>query len=128
MEKKVITAQNAPAALGPYSHGVMAGETLYISGQLGINPGSGELLEGLENQVRQGLDNLAAILEAAGMQKGQIVKTTLFIKNMADFSKINELYQAFFDGVAVYPARACVEVAALPKAALFEIEAIAVKA
>jgi 2-iminobutanoate/2-iminopropanoate deaminase len=128
MEKKVITAQNAPAALGPYCHAVMAGETLYISGQLGINPESGELLQGLENQVSQSFDNLAAILDAAGMKKDEIVKTTLFIKNMADFSKINDLYQAFFKGVAVYPARACVEVAALPKAALFEIEAIAVKA
>ncbi|WKY43594.1 Rid family detoxifying hydrolase [Eubacteriaceae bacterium ES2] len=128
MEKKAITAQNAPAALGPYSHAVMAGNTLYISGQLGINPNSGELLEGLEKQVEQGLDNLKAILEAADMKIEDLVKTTVFIKNMADFSKINELYQTFFDGVAVYPARACVEVAALPKEALFEIEAIAVKA
>lgn len=124
---KQINAQKAPEALGPYSHAVQAGNTLYVSGQLGLDPDTGSLVDGLEGQVRQGLANLEAILKAAEMTKENVVKTTLFIKDMNDFGKINTLYAAFFEGVEVYPARSCVEVAELPKGAVFEIEAIAQK-
>lgn len=125
MKKKCILAKNGPKALGPYSPAVLIGETLYISGQLGINE-QGELASGLENQVNQALYNLNEILKEAKMSPENIVKTSLFIKNMDDFNKINEIYAEFFKGIEVFPTRACVEVAALPKAALFEIEAIAI--
>ncbi len=124
MEKKCISAKKAPAALGAYSHGVLVGETLYVSGQLGLNM-EGQLAEGLENQVNQALENLNQILKEAGMTAKNIVKTTLFIKNMADFGKINAIYADFLKDVAVFPARSTIQVAALPKDALFEIETIA---
>ena len=104
---KTITAQNAPAAVGPYCHAKLAGNTLYTSGQLGLIPATGELPQGVEAQAAQALDNLKAVLSAAGMECGDVVKTTVFL------------------GEA--PARSCVQVAALPKGALFEIEAVAVK-
>ena len=122
---KTITAQNAPAAVGPYCHAKLAGNTLYTSGQLGLIPATGELPEGVEAQASQALDNLKEVLSAAGMGFADVVKTTVFLADMNDFAAINAIYAKYFPGEA--PARSCVQVAALPKGALFEIEAIAVQ-
>ena len=127
MNKKAIIADKAPAAVGPYAHAYLVGETLYTSGQLGLIPETGELAEGVAKQAQRGLDNLNAVLEHAGFCRSDIVKTTVFLANMADFAVVNDIYAEFFKGQAEYPARSCMQVAALPKAALFEIEAIAVK-
>ncbi len=122
---KTITAPNAPAAVGPYCHAKLAGNTLYTSGQLGLIPATGELPQGVEAQAAQALDNLKAVLAAAGMDCGDVVKTTVFLADMGDFAAVNAIYAQYFPGEA--PARSCVQVAALPKGALFEIEAVAVK-
>ena len=122
---KTITAPNAPAAVGPYCHAKLAGNTLYTSGQLGLIPVTGELPQGVEVQAAQALDNLSAVLAAAGMTCADVVKTTVFLANMGDFAAINAIYAKYFPGEA--PARSCVQAAALPKGALFEIEAVAVK-
>ena len=122
---QTITATNAPAAVGPYFHAKLAGNTLYTSGQLGLVPATGELPAGVEAQARQALDNLGAVLKAGGMDFCDVTKTTVFLANMADFAAINAIYAEYFTGEA--PARSCVQVAALPKGALFEIEAVAVK-
>lgn len=124
MTRQTINAKNAPAAVGPYVHAVKAGETLYTSGQLGLIPETGALPEGVEAQARQALDNLKAVVEAAGLTLANVVKTTVFLADINDFAAINAIYAEYFTGEA--PARSCVQVAALPKAALFEIEAIAV--
>ncbi|MCI9368319.1 MAG: RidA family protein [Oscillospiraceae bacterium] len=122
---KTITAQNAPAAVGPYCHAKLAGNTLYTSGQLGLIPATGELPQGVEAQAAQALENLKAVLAAAGMDCADVVKTTVFLADMGDFAAVNAIYAQYFPGEA--PARSCVQVAALPKGALFEIEAVAVK-
>lgn len=125
MKNEFILAQGAPAAVGPYSHAVKAGKTLYVSGQLGLDPISGELVEGVEAQARVALTNLAAVLKAADMDMSDVVKTTVFLTDMGDFAAINGIYaEAFGD---TKPARSCVAVAALPKGGVFEIEAIARK-
>lgn len=122
---KTITAANAPAAVGPYCHAKLAGNTLYTSGQLGLVPATGELPQGVEAQATQALENLSAVLAAAGMTCADVVKTTVFLADINDFAAINAIYAKYFTGEA--PARSCVQVAALPKGALFEIEAVAVK-
>ena len=122
---KVISAKNAPAAVGPYSHAVLGGNVLYTSGQLGLDPVSGALKEGVEAQAKQALENLGAILAEAGMSFQDVVKTTVFLADMNDFAAINAIYAEYFTGET--PARSCVQVAALPKGGLFEIECIAVK-
>lgn len=122
---KTITAENAPAAVGPYCHAKLAGNTLYTSGQLGLIPATGELPQGVEAQAAQALDNLKAVLSAAGMGLEDVVKTTVFLADIRDFAAINTIYANYFTGEA--PARSCVQAAALPKGALFEIEAVAVK-
>ena len=122
---KTITAANAPAAVGPYCHAQLVGNTLYTSGQLGLVPETGELPQGVEAQAVQALDNLKAVLNAAGMNCGDVVKTTVFLADINDFAAINTIYAKYFPGEA--PARSCVQVAALPKGALFEIEAVAAK-
>ena len=127
MNKKAINAEKAPAAVGPYSHAYLAGETLYLSGQLGLDPGTGILEDGVAAQAERGLSNLANILESAGLSRKDIVKTTIFLADMNDFAAVNTIYADFFKDQNEYPARSCVQVAALPKAALFEIEAIAVR-
>jgi 2-iminobutanoate/2-iminopropanoate deaminase len=127
MNKKAIIADKAPAAVGPYSHAYLVGDTLYTSGQLGLIPETGELAEGVAEQAKRGLENLNAVLEAAGFSRKDIVKTSVFLANMADFAAVNDIYAEFFEGQTEYPARSCMQVAALPKAALFEIEAIAAK-
>ena len=122
---KTITAPNAPAAVGPYCHAKLAGNTLYTSGQLGLIPATGELPQGVEAQAAQALENLKAVLAAAGMDCADVVKTTVFLADMGDFAAVNAIYAQYFPGEA--PARSCVQVAALPKGAQFEIEAVAVK-
>lgn len=125
MKNEFIIADGAPAAVGPYSHAVRAGKVLYVSGQLGLDPASGELVEGVENQARVALANLKTVLNAAKMDMEDVVKTTVFLKDMGDFAAINAIYaEAFGD---TKPARSCVAAAALPKGGLFEIEAIARK-
>lgn len=122
---QTITAPNAPAAVGPYCHAKLAGNTLYTSGQLGLIPATGVLPEGVEAQAAQALDNLTAVLAAAGMTCGDVVKTTVFLADMGDFAAVNAVYANYFP--VDPPARSCVQAAALPKGALFEIEAVAVK-
>ena len=122
---KTISAPNAPAAVSPYCHAKLAGDTLYTSGQLGLIPATGELPQGVEAQAAQALDNLKAVLAAAGMGLEDVVKTTVFLADMNDFAAINAVYAQYFPGEA--PARSCVQVAALPKGGLFEIEAVAVR-
>lgn len=123
--KKAINADNAPAAVGPYVHAVEAGEMIFTSGQLGLDPGTGELPEGVEAQTHQALKNLGAVLEAAGSDFDHVVKTTVFLDNIGDFAAVNAIYAEYFKGEV--PARSCVEVAKLPKGGLVEIEAVAVK-
>ncbi|MCR5072328.1 MAG: RidA family protein [Clostridiales bacterium] len=126
MEKNVIQTGSAPAAIGPYSQGICAGDFVFVSGQLPIDPATGAFGEGIEAQTRQSLLNLKAILEAAGTDLGRIVKTTVFLSDMNNFAKMNEVYRELI-GAEACPARSAVEVARLPKDALVEIEAIAVR-
>ena len=125
MEKKIINAEAAFAAVGPYSHAVMAGNMLFTSGQIGADPATGQLKDGVEAQAEQAFANLGAILEEAGFGFENIVKTTVFLKSMSDFAAVNEIYANHFSGD--FPARSCVAAAELPIGALYEIEAIAVK-
>lgn len=122
---KTITAEKAPAAVGPYCHAKLAGNTLYTSGQLGLVPATGAMADGVEAQAKQGLENLGEILKAAGMDYSDVVKTTVFLTDMADFAAVNAIYADYFKGEA--PARSCVQVSALPKGGVFEVEAVAVK-
>jgi len=123
--KNVIHTASAPAAIGPYSQAVQMGDLLFTSGQLGIIPETGELAQGVEAQTEWALKNLGAILAEAGLNYSNVLKTTVFVADLADFAKVNAVYQTFFDGA--YPARSCVQVAALPKSGLVEIECIAAK-
>lgn len=123
--KNVIHTNSAPAAIGPYSQAVQMGDLLFTSGQLGIVPETGELAQGVEAQTEWALKNLGAILAEARMSYANVLKTTVFVADLADFSKVNAIYQKFFDGA--YPARSCVQVAALPKGGLVEVECIAAK-
>ena len=122
---KMIFADNAPKAVGPYSHGVDTGSMFFCSGQLGLDPETGELKDGVVNQAKMSLDNMDAVLKAAGYEKTDVVKTVVFIKDMNDFAAVNEVYAEYFGEHK--PARSCVEVARLPKDGLVEIECIAVK-
>jgi 2-iminobutanoate/2-iminopropanoate deaminase len=123
MTRKIIATSAAPAAIGPYSQAVSTGALVFTAGQIGLNPATGKMAEGIENQARQVMANLAAILAAAGSSLDQVVKTTLFLHDMADFAVVNAIYGAAFS--AAPPARSTVQVAALPLGALVEIEAIA---
>ncbi|GAA0134660.1 RidA family protein [Paenibacillus sp. YSY-4.3] len=125
MEKQVLSTTAAPGAIGPYSQGVVIGDVIYTSGQLGLVPETGQFAEGVEAQTAQALNNVRAILEAAGSGLEKVVKTTVFLKDMNDFIKVNEVYGSFF--AEPYPARSAVEVARLPKDGLVEIEVIALK-
>lgn len=125
MEKKVIATDKAPAAIGPYSQAIEVNGTVYTSGVIPVVPETGEIPEGSEAQAKQAFSNLSNLLVAAGTDLSHVVKTTVFIKEMDDFAKINGVYETFF--TAAFPARSCVEVARLPKDVLIEIEAIAVK-
>lgn len=126
MSNKAIFTHSAPAAIGPYSQGVSAGCTAYISGQLPIDPATGEFAGAdIASQTRQSLMNMKAILEANGMGMADVVKTTVLLADIAEFAQMNAVYAEFF--AEPYPARAAFQVAALPKGAKVEIEAIAVK-
>ncbi len=121
--KQVISTTKAPAAIGPYSQAVKAGNIMYISGQLPVNPATGQMPTTVEEQTKQSLENVKAIIEEAGLDMNAVVKTTVFLKDMNQFVAMNEVYASYFSGEC--PARATVEVARLPKDALVEIEAIA---
>lgn len=124
--RSIVSAKNAPAAIGPYSQAIKTDSFIMTSGQLPVNPVTGDLATGdIEAQTAQALDNLKAVLEAAGFSLDSVIKTTVFIKDMEHFSRINAIYANYFP--ADPPARSCIEVARLPKDALIEIEAIAAK-
>ena len=123
--KKIISTTKAPAAIGPYSQAVLVNGMLFTSGVIPIDPETNTLVQGdVEVQARQAINNLKNLIEASGSAMDKVVKTTVFIKNMNDFGKINDIYKEFF--TCDFPARSCVEVARLPKDVLIEIEAIAV--
>lgn len=125
MNKKIINTESAPAAIGPYSQSVLAGNILFVSGQLPINPETGKFAgNDIKSQTEQSLKNIESILEKAGCTMDNVVKTTVLLNDMGDFAKMNEVYAKFF--TKDYPARAAYEVAKLPKDALVEIEAVAV--
>ncbi len=121
--KRPVETTKAPRPIGPYSQAVEAGGFLFVSGQLGINPATGEMAQGVEAQARQALKNLIAVLEAAGSGVENVAKVTVFVRNIGDFSTVNKVYQEFF--TQDYPARAVVEVSGLPAGGLVEIECIA---
>lgn len=118
-----ISTQNAPGAIGPYSQATKIGNLIFVSGQLPINPQTGEMPESVEEQAKQSLENVKAILEAADSNLKNVVKAIIFLKDMNTFAKVNEVYSSYFDGN--YPARSTIEVARLPKDALVEIEVTA---
>lgn len=121
----VISTGKAPAAIGPYSQGIDTGSLIFSSGQLPINPVTGEMPADPASQAKQSMENIKAVLEASGSGLQKAVKVTIFLQNMDHFSAVNEVYATYFSGT--YPARSCVQVARLPKDALVEIEAIALK-
>lgn len=123
--RTTIHAENAPAAVGPYVHAVKAGDFVYTSGQIGLVPATGVLAEGVEAQAEQALQNIQAVLAAAGTTMADVIKTTVFLADIADFGRINEIYAKYFTGET--PARSCLQAGALPKGALFEIEVVAYK-
>jgi 2-iminobutanoate/2-iminopropanoate deaminase len=126
MKRQVISTHHAPAAVGPYSQGVQCGELVYTAGQIPLDPATGRLVEGsIEDQTRQVLNNLRAILVAAGCTMADVVKTTVFIMDMADFKAMNGVYAEFFPTTP--PARSTVQVGGLPLGARVEIEAVAVR-
>lgn len=124
MEKSVIVTTSAPAAVGPYAQGWTAGDFVFTSGQLPVDPATGEMPAGVAAQAEQSCKNVSAVLEAAGASLQDVVKTTCFLADMGDFSTFNEVYARYF---TTKPARSCFAVKGLPKGALCEIEAVAVK-
>lgn len=123
MSKTVVATKAAPAAIGPYSQAIHAGFAVFVSGQIPINPATGTMPESVEDQARQALENVKAVLEAAGSSLDKVVKTTCFLTNMGDFAAFNGIYAQFFTKDA--PARSAVAVVSLPKGAKLEVEAIA---
>lgn len=124
MSNQMINSQNAPKAIGPYSHSVRTGNLLYISGQIPVDPSTGEVAGNtFKSQTEQSMKNILAILNEAGLNFDNVVKTNIFITDMGKFADVNEVYSTFFKDY--FPARACVQVSALPKNVLVEIEAVA---
>ena len=123
--KNIISTDKAPAAIGPYSQAIEVNGMVFTSGVIPVNPPTGEIPEGIEAQARQAIGNLIALLAEAGVAPENVIKTTVFIKDMNDFAKINAVYSEFFTKDC--PARSCVEVARLPKDVLIEIEAVGLK-
>ena len=123
--KKQIVTKNAPGAVGPYSQAIVVGNTLYVSGQIPLNPATGELVKEIGAAVQQVLENLQAILTEAGYSMADVVKTVVYLADIDNFTKVNEIYAKYFR--EPYPARSCVAVKDLPKGALLEIECIAAK-
>ncbi|RLM21393.1 reactive intermediate/imine deaminase [Brenneria alni] len=125
---RTISTEHAPAAIGPYVQGVDLGSMIMTSGQIPVNPKTGLIADDITAQTRQSLENVQAIVEAAGLKVSDIVKITVFVKDLNDFTTVNAAYEAFFTAHnAPFPARSCVEVARLPKDVKIEIEAIAVR-
>ena len=122
---KIIQTNSAPAAVGPYSQAVETDNFVFASGQIALNPATGEMAEGIEAQAHQALKNAQAVIAASGAKWENVIKTTVFITNIDDFGKVNEIYATYFK--QPYPARSCVEVSKLPKGALIEVEVIAAK-
>lgn len=123
-QRTIVRTDNAPAAIGPYSQAVIAGNLVFCSGQIPIDPATGQMVAGaVADEAHQVMENLRAVLEAAGSGLDRIVKATIFLTDLADFGVVNEVYGGYFAGDP--PARACVEVAALPKGARVEVEAVA---
>ena len=123
-ERKRVHTDRAPAAIGPYSQAIVSGGLVFTAGQIGLDPATGDMVEGgVEAQAVRALDNLAAVLAAAGSSMKDVLKTTVYLADMADFARVNEIYARYFE--EPYPARSAVQVGALPKGALVEIEAIA---
>jgi 2-iminobutanoate/2-iminopropanoate deaminase len=123
--KKIISTSEAPAALGPYSQAIRVGSTIYCAGQIPLDPKSGQIVSGgIETQTRRVLDNIGAVLRAEGLTLDEVVKTTIFLMDLADFQTVNEIYASYFKQQP--PARSTVQVAGLPKGARVEIEVIAV--
>lgn len=122
---KEVQTQKAPAAIGPYSQGISFGSVVYTSGQIPVNPQTGEIPATIEEQTAQALRNAQAVLEAAGFTMNNVVKTLVFLSDLGEFAAMNEVYASFFQ--QPYPARSCVQVAAIPKGAKVEIECIAVR-
>lgn len=120
-----LNSSNAPAALGPYSQALVEGNLVFCSGQIPLDPATGEMAQGIENQTRQVLKNLTAVLAENGMTLANVIKTTVFLADLGDFGAMNQVYAQYF--TQPYPARSCVQVAAIPKGSLVEIECIAVK-
>ena len=127
--RNIIHTENAPAAIGPYVQAVDLGNLVFTSGQIPINPATGEIPQDITAQARQSLENVKAIIEQAGLKVADIVKTTVFVKDLNDFARLNAEYERFFkeNNHPNFPARSCVEVARLPKDVGVEIEAIAVR-
>jgi len=123
MTRQALSTGEAPAAIGPYSQGIDTGELVFCSGQLGLDPATGNLVDGVEAQAERSLRNLGAVLDAAGLGWADVVKTTIFLANIADFAAVNAVYGRFMADPP--PARSTVGVASLPKGGLVEIEAIA---
>ncbi len=123
--KKEIATDNAPKAIGPYSQGILWNDLIFASGQIPVNPANGEIPAGIKEQTKQVLENVSAILKSAGSSIENVIKTTVFIKNMNDFADMNAVYETYF--IKPFPARSTVEVARLPKDVLVEIEVIAYK-
>ena len=124
MTKTVISTPHAPSAIGTYSQAIRCGDTVYLSGQIGLDPQSMQLVEGIDAQVRRVFDNLKAVAEAAGGSLADAVKLTIFLTDLGHFAKVNEIMAAYFN--QPYPARAAIGVASLPRAALVEADAILV--
>ena len=123
MSKSAVSSDNAPAAIGPYSPGIKAGNMVFLSGQLGIDPATGALPEGAAAQAAQSIANIEAVLKQAGLTLANVVKTTVLLADIADFAAVNEIYASKFE--APYPARSAFQVAALPAGGLVEIEVVA---
>lgn len=123
--KVKIESGNAPKAIGPYSQAVLVDDTLYVSGNIPVNPATGDVADGIVNQSKQVFENMKAVLNEAGMGFENVVKTTAFLTDLSNFATFNEIYASYF--VAPYPARSCVEISKLPKNVLVEVECIAKK-
>lgn len=125
MNKEIISTKKAPSAIGPYSQGMIVGDLVFTYGQIPLNPENGELVTEISKATVQVMANLSAVLEAAGSSLEKVIKTTIFLQDLNDFEKVNEIYGDYFKDNL--PARSCVQVAKLPKGAIIEIEAIAIK-
>ena len=124
MKKEIIT-NNAPAAIGPYSQALDLGNLVFVSGQIPVDPATGVIADSVEEQAAQSLSNIRSILAEAGLSMVDVIKNTVFITNLNDFAKVNEVYASFFE--KPYPARSCVEISAIPKGCKLEIECIAAR-